>query len=71
VPALNTLSDLRSVLITGDALHCQRTHADYLHDRRVDYPFTVKATNTPSAPRWPGCLGLRYRDRGNDTSSTA
>jgi predicted transposase YbfD/YdcC len=47
VPALDTLPDLRNVLITADALHCQRTHADYLHGRGAHYLFTVKG-NQPT-----------------------
>ncbi len=39
---LNTLPDLRGVLITADALHTQREHADYLHARGGHYLFTVK-----------------------------
>jgi predicted transposase YbfD/YdcC len=39
---LNTLPDLRDVLITADALHTQREHATYLHGRGAHYLFTVK-----------------------------
>ena len=39
---LDTLPDLRDVLITADALHTQREHADYLHARGGHYLFTVK-----------------------------
>jgi predicted transposase YbfD/YdcC len=39
---LNTLPDLRGVLITADALHTQREHAVYLHGRGAHYLFTVK-----------------------------
>jgi predicted transposase YbfD/YdcC len=39
---LNTLPDLREVLVTADALHTQREHADYLHGRGGHYLFTVK-----------------------------
>ena len=41
-PTLDTLPDLREVLITADALHTQREHADYLHRRGGHYLFTVK-----------------------------
>ena len=71
VPALNALPDLRNVLITADALHCQRTHADYLHAAAPTTCSPSKATNPPSAPRWPGCPGRRRRDSGTDTSDTA
>jgi hypothetical protein len=31
--ALNTLPDLTGVLVTADALHCQREHATWRHAR--------------------------------------
>lgn len=34
--------DLARVVITADALHTQRTHAQYLHDRGAGFLFTVK-----------------------------
>lgn len=30
------------VVLTADALHAQRAHADYLHGRGAQYVFTVK-----------------------------
>ena len=39
---LDTLPDLREVLISADALHTQREHAAYLHGRGAYYLFTVK-----------------------------
>jgi hypothetical protein len=39
---LDTLPDRRGVLVTADALHTQREHADYLHRRGGHYLFTVK-----------------------------
>jgi predicted transposase YbfD/YdcC len=39
---LDSLPDLHDVLITADALHTQREHADYLHRRGAHYLFTVK-----------------------------
>jgi predicted transposase YbfD/YdcC len=39
---LDTLPDLHGVLITADALHTQREHATYLHDRGAHHLFTVK-----------------------------
>jgi predicted transposase YbfD/YdcC len=49
-PVLDTVADLRGVLVTADALHCQRTHADYLHARGAHYLFTVKG-NQPTLRR--------------------
>ena len=39
---LDTLFDLREVLVTADALHTQREHARYLHGRGAHYLCTVK-----------------------------
>lgn len=47
VTALDTLPSLRGRLITADALHAQRSHADYLLSRGAHYLFTVK-TNQPT-----------------------
>lgn len=44
---LDTLPDLRGVLVTADALHTQREHATYLHRRGAHYLFTVKG-NQPT-----------------------
>jgi len=40
--ALDSLPQLRGCLITADALHTQRGHADYLLARGAHYLFTVK-----------------------------
>jgi hypothetical protein len=40
--ALAALPDLGGVLITADAVHCQRAHADFLAERGGHYLFTVK-----------------------------
>jgi predicted transposase YbfD/YdcC len=50
VPVLDTVADLREVVVTADALHCQRAHADYLHARGTHYLFTVKG-NQPTLRR--------------------
>ena len=45
-PLLDTLAasgvDLAHTVITADALHTQRAHADYLHDRGAGFVFTCK-----------------------------
>jgi predicted transposase YbfD/YdcC len=70
VPVLDTLADLHGVVVTADALHCQRTHADYLHARGAHYLFTVKA-NQPTLRRalarlpWAQVPGLRERNVGH------
>ena len=67
---LDTLPDLREVVVTADALHCQRSHADYLHARGAHYLFTVKG-NQPTLRRalarlpWAHAPGLRERNVGH------
>ena len=69
-PALDTLADLHGVVVTADALHCQRGHADYLHARGAHYLFTVKS-NQPTLRRalvrlpWGQVPGLRERNVGH------
>lgn len=42
-PLLDAIKDLKDVVISADALHTQRAHADYLHSRGGQYVLTVKA----------------------------
>lgn len=42
-PLLDQLGDLAGAIVTADALHTQRAHADDLHRRGAHYVFTVKA----------------------------
>jgi predicted transposase YbfD/YdcC len=46
VPLLDGL-DLQGRIVTADALHCQRGHADFLHSRGAFYLFPVKG-NQPN-----------------------
>jgi predicted transposase YbfD/YdcC len=68
--ALSTLPDLHGVLITADALHCQREHAAWLHARGGHYLFTVK-NNQPALRRalaalpWGQVPGSRRRQLGH------
>lgn len=48
--ALSALPDLHEVVVTADALHCQRAHASWLHVRGGHYLLTVKA-NQPTLRR--------------------
>ncbi|WP_241846190.1 ISAs1 family transposase [Streptomyces sp. MJM1172] len=41
-PLLETLSDLTETVVTSDAMHTQREHADYLLDRGAHYIVIVK-----------------------------
>lgn len=69
-PVLDRLPDLREVVVTADALHCQRGHADYLHDRGGHYLFTVKG-NQPrlraalAGLPWAQAPGLIERGSGH------
>jgi len=68
--ALATLPDLDDVLITADALHCQRAHATWLRARGGHYLFTVKS-NQPALRRalaalpWGQVRGSRRRQSGH------
>lgn len=68
--ALAALPDLSEVVITADALHCQREHARWLHERGGHYLFTVKA-NQPTLRRavaalpWGQVTGSRRRQAGH------
>jgi predicted transposase YbfD/YdcC len=46
-PLLDQIGDLRGVVITADALHCQRDHVDYLSQRGAHWVLTVKG-NQPN-----------------------
>lgn len=39
---LDTITDLEGVVVSADALHAQREHAEYLHKRGAHYMLTVK-----------------------------
>jgi predicted transposase YbfD/YdcC len=64
--ALATLGDLHGVVVTADALHCQREHATWLRERGGHYLFTVKG-NQPTLRRalaalpWAQAPGQRRR----------
>jgi predicted transposase YbfD/YdcC len=68
--ALATLPELAGALVTADALHCQRTHADFLATHGGHYLFTVKG-NQPTLRRavaglpWAQAPGLRRRGTGH------
>jgi predicted transposase YbfD/YdcC len=68
--ALGALPNLADVLVTADALHCQRGHAEFLTSRGGHYLFTVKA-NQPRLRRalrrlpWAAAPGSRRRGRGH------
>jgi predicted transposase YbfD/YdcC len=67
---LDTVADLRGVVVTADALHCQRAHADHLHGRGAHYLFTAKG-NQPTLRRalarlpWAQAPGRREQTVGH------
>jgi predicted transposase YbfD/YdcC len=68
ITALDTLPGLRGCLITADALHTQRGHADYLLGRGAHYLFTVKS-NQPSLYRALAALPWRAAPKGREPGS--
>jgi predicted transposase YbfD/YdcC len=68
--ALAALPELADVLVTADALHCQRGHADFLATRGGHYLFTVKG-NQPLLRQklmclpWAQAPGTRRRGTGH------
>ena len=79
-PLLDTLAaagvDLAHTVITADALHTQRAHADYLHDRGAGFVFTCKQ-NQPrlfaalDALPWAQTpIAARQVDRGHGRVTT-
>jgi predicted transposase YbfD/YdcC len=70
VPVLETIADLHGAVVTADTLHCQHTHADYLHAHGAHYLFIVKGNQPPlrrALTRLPGAQapGLRERNVGH------
>nr|WP_308252950.1 transposase [Pseudonocardia sp. ICBG601] len=64
--------DLDDVLVTADALHTQRAHADYLHRRGGHYLMTIKANQPTLLARvralpWTQ-IGVADRQRGRGTA---
>lgn len=68
--ALTCLPELAGVLVTADALHCQRAHAEFLAARGGHYLFTVKG-NQPLLRQallrlpWAQAPGTRRRGSGH------
>jgi predicted transposase YbfD/YdcC len=68
ITALDTLPQLRGCLVTADALHTQRGHADYLLARGAHYLFTVK-TNQPTLHRALAALPWRAAPQEKEPGS--
>jgi predicted transposase YbfD/YdcC len=68
--ALATLPELVGVLVTADASHCQRAHADFLAARGGHYLFTVKGSQPLLRQAllrlpWAHAPGTRRRGAGH------
>ena len=68
--------DPARLVITADALHCQRDHANYLHQRGAGFVFTVKH-NQPglfaaldALPWTDAPIAHRQTDRGHGRITT-
>lgn len=67
---LDGIKDLREVVVSADALHTQRKHADYLHDRGAFYVLTVKGNQPGLHKQCAELTWKRVRVR-NKTVETA
>jgi len=57
LPALLGQMDLTGMVVTADALHVVRSHAEYLHGRGAHYVLTVKSNQRRCTPNSRGCRG--------------
>jgi predicted transposase YbfD/YdcC len=69
-PLLEEMKDLAGVIVTADALHTQREHANYLHSRGAHFVLTVKA-NQPKLHDQLRSLPWNRVRTGNKTLETA
>ncbi|MEV8144219.1 ISAs1 family transposase [Specibacter sp. NPDC078709] len=69
-PLLEGIKDLAGVVISADALHTQREHAEYLHSREAHYVMTVKA-NQPKLHDQLCALPWKQVRAGHKTHETA
>ncbi|MFQ4150604.1 ISAs1 family transposase [Arthrobacter sp. LAPM80] len=69
-PLLEGIKDIGGVIVTADALHTQREHADYLHSRSAHYVLTVKA-NQPKLHDQLRALPWKQVRAGNTSKETA
>jgi len=69
-PLLEGIKDLKGIVISADAMHTQREHADYLHSREAHFVFTVKANQPKLHDQLRGLPWNRVR-AGNKTRESA
>ncbi|MDG4762571.1 ISAs1 family transposase [Solwaraspora sp. WMMD406] len=66
-PLLDQIGDLRDVVITADALHCQREHVTYLAERGAHWILTVKGNQPALHTRLAGLPWKAVPDAHRDT----
>ena len=69
-PLLEGIKDLEGVVVSADALHTQREHAEYLQSRNAHYALTVKANQPKLHDQLRSLPWARVR-AGNKTRETA
>jgi predicted transposase YbfD/YdcC len=68
---LDTIADVTDLVVTADALHAQREHAEYLHGRGAHYVITVKGNQKTLRNQLAGLpwtdvpIGHRETDTGH------
>jgi predicted transposase YbfD/YdcC len=68
---LDTIADVTDLVVTADALHAQREHAEYLHGRGAHYVLTVKGNQKALREQLAGLpwtdvpIGHRETDTGH------
>ena len=73
---LDTIADLTGLVVTADALHAQREHAEYLHGRGAHYVITVKGNQKTLRNQLAGLpwkdvpIGHRETDTGHGRTVT-
>jgi predicted transposase YbfD/YdcC len=64
---LDQIGDLRGVVVTADALHCQRDHVAYLADRGAHWILTVKGNQPILHEQLTGLLWRQTPEADRDT----
>jgi predicted transposase YbfD/YdcC len=67
-PLLDHIDDLRGIVITADALHCQRDHAAYLAQRGAHWILTVKGNQPNLHQQLAGLPWWLVPDADRDTA---
>lgn len=68
-PLLDHIADLRNVVVTADALHCQREHVAYLASRGAHWILTVKGNQPGLHQQLAGLPWRQVPDADRDTAT--